>query len=431
MRRLLIPWLFSAVLLAPLAAWAQVDNTLSPSTYEQLNDIQTLLADEDWPQAREQLDELLQELTPGFGKALALQLSGQYWLSRDDNAKAIQEFEQALALDAFAPSQEAGMATNVAQLYLAQQQYDGAVSTLKKRLPKLLTAEQNERQKTGKDTRWVQPMAMITLATAYQLQQNYQPSIGWIQQAIERQRQAGKAAQENWWRMLMVAQYRQNLWSDAIKTLDVLLSLAPEKESYWQQQAAIYQQLGQEQKALTVLETAYAGGYLQQSQSQLLLVQMLINQGLPERAGRILARAIEQGNIEKTERQWRLLALAWQQGRQRQQAILALQHASKAMDDGELLYRAALLAMQDNDYGSVISNAQMALKKTVSDKTRAQLLLLAGNAAFQSGQTDTASGLFRQALTLPATAATAKQWLEYIDSLDEFDIEPGSFAAVK
>ena len=136
MRRLLMHWLFSAVLLAPLAAWAQVDNTLSPSTYEQLNDIQTLLADEDWPQAREQLDELLQELTPGFGKALALQLSGQYWLSRDDNAKAIQEFEQALALDAFAPSQEAGMATNVAQLYLAQQQYDGAVSTLKKRLPK-------------------------------------------------------------------------------------------------------------------------------------------------------------------------------------------------------------------------------------------------------------------------------------------------------
>ncbi|ASP39863.1 hypothetical protein CHH28_14805 [Bacterioplanes sanyensis] len=422
-----------------LLAWFTMSvqaSTLSPATYENLNDIQTLLAEENWSEAREELDELLEDLQPGFGKALALQLSGQYWLAREDNVKAIADFENALAQNAFAPAQQSGMATNVAQLYLAEQQPQNAQQMLEKRLPKLLEAEQAEQKKTGKTAQFVQPMAMITLATAYQLQENYAPSIKWVERAIERRQVLGKGPQENWWRMLMVAQYRENQWQNALRSLDMLIGLAPEKESYWQQQAGIYQQQNQAAKALTVLETAYAGGYLKQTQSFLLLVQLQINQGLPERAGRILAQGIQSGVIEQTERNWRLLATAWQQGRERQQAIQALQQASKtpgikAKDSGELLYRAAQLAMQDGDHQAVIDNANAALNKELSDKSRAQLLLLAGGSAFQAGMGAEARAFFRQALKLPQSAGTARQWLDYIDSMEEYGMAPGSFAGAK
>jgi predicted Zn-dependent protease len=425
-------WLF----LSLVAAGVAQASTLSPATYENLNDIQTLLAEENWAEAREELDELLEDLQPGFGKALALQLSGQYWLAQENNAKAIAEFEQALAQNAFAPAQESGMATNVAQLYLAEQQAKKAQQALEQRLPILIQAEQAEQQKTGKSAQFVQPMAMITLATAYQLQENYASSINWVEQAIQRRQQLGKSPQENWWRMLMVAQYRENQWQNALRSLDVLIALAPDKESYWQQQAGIYQQQNQAAKALTVLETAYAGGYLEQNQSLLLLVQLQISQGLPERAGRILAQGIQSGAIEQTERNWRLLATAWQQGRERAQAIQALQQASQtpginAKDSGELLYRAAQLAMQDGDHQAVIDNAKIALEKKLSDKSRAQLLLLAGGSAFQAGMGNEASAFFRQALKLPQSAGTARQWLDYIASMDEYGMAPGSFAGAK
>ena len=40
------------------------------------------------------------------------------------------------------------------------------------------------------------------------------------------------------------------------------------------------------------------------------LVQLLLNQGLPERAGRVLNKLMQEQQIEINERNWRLLASA-------------------------------------------------------------------------------------------------------------------------
>src|SRR5690554_7359564 len=112
--------------------------------------------------------------------------------------------------------------------------------------------------------------------------------------------------------MLMVAHCQEKRYADSVSVLDELIRIHPNKEDYWQQQASLYQMLEQTSKALRTLELGYAGGYVQKPDSILQLVQLLINNGIPERAGRILQKHLSDNSIELSDKHWKTLAAAWQ-----------------------------------------------------------------------------------------------------------------------
>jgi len=391
--------------------------TLSPATYESLNEIQELVQQENWPEAEENLESLSKKLRPGFGLALTYQLHGQLHLAKEENKQALKKFEQALELNALAPAQESALSTNVAQLYLADGKTRQSINTLTPRLNNLLSKEKDaSKGKSDKPKRYVQPMAMVTLATAYQLQKDFSQSILWLERAIQRD----DNPRENWLQMLMSAYYQTKDYNNAIKILSRLQAINPAKEDYWLQQASLYQLNEQSGQALIVMETAYAGGYLSKENSLLLLVQLLINHGIPERGARILQQQIKAGVIEIDEQDWRLLASAWQQGRERSRAAAALRKAAEDMEGGSLLYRAAQLNIQDNNYREALTDLEAALDKGLSDKRKGTALILAGNSAFELKDLATAKRYFHMALNEPGSASSARVWLDYISSIEEY-----------
>lgn len=422
----LLPLLF--LLFVPLLGFANTDTSLSPALYKTLNEIQEQLSEKEYEQVATRLNELEEDLDPSFGLALVYQLHGQFWLLQEQPEKGLAYFQKALDLEVLAPAQEIGIATTAAQILLSLDRTDDAYNDLAPRLKRIMAQEKeddaNPRKKRrqrkddnteAKKTRYIQPHSFVTAATACQMNKQYKKSIPWLKQAVKR----AESPKENWLLMLMVAFYQEKQYAASIEVLDDLIRINPSKEDYWQQQAALYQTLEQPKDALRTLELGYAGGYIEKPDTLLQLVQLLINNGIPERAGRVLQQHLNDETLELNDRNWKTLASAWQQSREHAKAAKALIAASEFMDDGKLIYRAAQLQLQVGDYQDAIETAKQAIKKGLNQKDESNALMLVASSAYEIDKHALSRRYFQRALQFANTAASAKNWLDYLTALEE------------
>lgn len=199
------------------------NQSISPKTYEALNEIQQLLTQEKYAEVEETLKDLEENLTPGFGLALTFQMHAQFFMAQGNSQQALVYFNKALELDAMKAVQAVSLATNVAQLYLSNDDKtnspsDKAINMLQ---PRIEAAEKERPDSTN-------AMAFITLGSAYQLKQDFKNAIVWLKQGIDRTAQP----RESWLQMLMAAHYQLKQYTQAIAVLDQLIVLNETKEEY-------------------------------------------------------------------------------------------------------------------------------------------------------------------------------------------------------
>lgn len=400
--------ILTALVLTSLSTFALAAKTpnqsLSPKTYQALNDIQTLLSESKFAEVEEGLKDLEENLNPGFGLALTYQIHAQLFLAQENSKQALNYFTKALALDAMKATQAVSLATNVAQLYLAEGQVDEAIDVLQQRI------EAAEVEKPGSTI----AMAYISLGSAYQLKQDFKNAIIWLQQGIART----DKPRENWLQMLMAAHYQLKQYAEAAAVLDQLIVINESKEEYWLQQASLHQMMNQPKEALKVLQLANVRNILVKEDGLIILVQLLIMEGVPERAGRILLDLLEQNKIEITEDNWKLLASAWLQSRERKKAIEAFIQAAELSLAPDLFYRSAQLQFDESDFVGAIKNFARARELGLDGKKAGLSLLMQGNAYFELEDYINAKVYFSKALKEPDATNAAKAWLDYMQQLD-------------
>jgi tetratricopeptide (TPR) repeat protein len=406
---------------------AAANQSLSPKTYQALNNIQALLTENKFSEVEDGLKDLEENLTQGFGLALTYQIHAQLFLAQENRVQALNYFNKALALEAMKATQAVSLATNVAQLYLADSQLVEAISVLQIRI------EAAEKEKVGSTN----SMAFITLGSAFQLKQDFKNAIVWLKQGIDRSKQP----RENWLQMLMASYYQIKKYPEALSVLDQLIVINETKEEYWLQQASLQQMLNKPKEALSVLQLANVRNILVKEEGLIILVQLLIAEGVPERAGRILQELLEQEKIELNDENWKLLASAWLQSRERKQAITAfinaaeysLQLADEALkekDDvkvnrlearqeaAKLYYRSAQLQFDESNFNGAVSSFSKARALGLTGKKRGLSFLMQGNAYFELEEYQNAKVYFSKALEEPNSTNSAKAWLDYMDQLE-------------
>lgn len=398
------------------------NQSLSPKTYQALNDIQALLSENKFSEVEEGLKDLEENLSPGFGLALTYQIHAQLFLAQENSSQALIYFNKALDLEAMKAVQAVSLATNVAQLYLADSQIKEAITVLQARI------EAAEKESMGSTN----SMAYITLGSSFQLKQDFKNAIIWLKQGIARSKQP----RENWLQMLMAAHYQLKQYTDAIEVLDQLIVINETKEEYWLQQASLHQLLNKPKDALKVLQLANVRNILVKEDGLIILVQLLITEGVPERAGRILQQLIEQEKIELTEDNWKLLASAWLQSRERKQAVEAFINAAEfalltadnlsnesdlikaKQEAAKLYYRSAQLQFDESDYKGAITSFTQSRELGLVGKKVGLSLLMQGNAYFELEDYQNAKVYFSKALEEPSSTNSAKAWLDYMQQLE-------------
>ncbi|MBL4798825.1 MAG: hypothetical protein JKY50_15520 [Oleispira sp.] len=429
MTKYISPYLIFILYLLTVTFSVSANQTLSPKTYQALNDIQTLLSEGKYVEVEEELLELEDDLSAGFGLALSYQIHAQLYLAQENTPQAIVYFNKALALDAMKAVQAVSLATNVSQLYLADSNTQAAINVL---LPRIKAAEMEKKGSTL-------AMAYITLGSTYQVKSDFASSITWLEEGISR----SKKPRENWLQMLMAAHYQLKQYSQAIELLNQLIVINESKEEYWLQQASLYQIQQKPKKALEVLELAYIRGWLKKEDGLILLVQLMVTEGIPERGGRLLHEMLQQDSVELSESNWSLLASAWIQGRERLSAIMALENAAllseKAGRDNtseqknggdkkdskaraaKLYYRAAQLKFDEDQFAAAITSFQKSLTLGLSGKKVGTALLMQGNSYFELADYKYAKLYFSKALAEPSSSNSARAWLDYMQQLELFE----------
>lgn len=338
-----------------------------------------------------------------YERAMLWNFYGYMYYGEDNIAKAIEYFAKVVEEEAIPEALEQNTLFSLAQLALGQGEFEKTIDYLQK-WERLTAPEQHQK-------------AWVLKAQALYQQGDYKAALAPITKAIDTVESKQQVPEENWL-VLQRAIYFE--LGDTKRVAAILEDMVRyyNKPEYWVQLAGVYGQLGQENKQLAMLETAFQQGFLTKGQDLLNLAQTYFFNDVPYKAGQVLEQALEQGAVERNLRHLKLLAQAWVAARETDKASAALLAAAALSDDGELdAQRATLLLNAERNKDAIIA-AQAALEKG-DLKQPGTMHLVIGMAELNLENFNAALQAFAVAKKFDDARKSASQWERYAQAEQE------------
>jgi len=289
--------------------------------YNRLAEAQACAEMGDMACAREKIEQLsrMRDLN-SYETAQMYYFQAYMAFEAEDYGAAITAYERVLEQPDLPISLEQNTMFSLAQLYAQQERFEESLAMLDRWF--MVTESPNA------------SAYVLKAQIHYQLQQ-FEQGIPPILTAIDLARQQGRELEESWFQLLNVFYFELENYPKVIETLTFMVNNWPKKD-YVIQLASMYGQQGREDRMTALYEVAYEAGWLTRSQEIVNLAQMLLQAEAPYKAARVLQKGLDDGSIEETQGNWRLLSQAWQLAREDEKALPALTEAASRSDDGEL-----------------------------------------------------------------------------------------------
>ncbi|MDF2153968.1 hypothetical protein [Vibrio sp. CAU 1672] len=395
----------SLILLAGVAlatpAMAKEAPQLSDRTFRTVNKVQELIATEKYAAAAEKLTSALESTTSKkYDRAVLLQQMGFLYSLQDNYAKASQYFAKSLKQDALPVPVAQQVRYSLAQLYLAEEEFQLSVDTMNKWFKIAETTDEKP-----------QAHAYITLASAYVQMEDYRKAIPPTKKAIA----MSKNPSESWYLILMASHYELGQLKSVASVLKTLTSKYPSKKRYWMQLSGVYMELNQERNSLAALEVVYKMGKLEGEKEYLRFVNFLAYQGIPYKAAKVLQLEIANGNIEATKENYERLASFWQQAKELDESIVAYTKAFDLKPTAGTQIQIARLMIQAKKY----SDATVFVSTSAPDASKeqkAELAYIRGMAFFELKQPNRALQAMRSAAQSPNMKTVVRPWINFLET---------------
>lgn len=376
--------------------------TISTPVYDRLNEAQVCMDEGDLECAEEELDRL--EAVRNLNNYEIAQLwNFRAFLAfeRDDVATAMRAYETILALPhADMPDGliQASM-RNLATLYVQEGDYEEGLQTFMDwmNLPTVTP--------TGSD--------YYLLATIYYQMDRYADGIPALEQAIALANANGSIGEESWYQMLYVFQFQLEQIDNVIETLSFMVENWTRREHV----VALAGQLsgqGRDDETLALYEAAYEAGWLTRGTDLVQLANLLLNGEAPYKAAVLLDEGLNDGTIESTPTNWRLLAQSYQLAMEHEAALPALQRASTLAEDGEIDRLLAQSYQRLGRWEECADAARSALDRGGLDREDYVYMQL-GNCLLNQKEYQAARTAFQQAAEDERLTDDARRWIAYVD----------------
>ncbi|MCC2523901.1 tetratricopeptide repeat protein [Vibrio coralliilyticus] len=201
------------------------------------------------------------------------------------------------------------------------------------------------------------------------------------------------------------AQLELKRWSAAIPTLELLISIQPEKLSWWRQLVGLQMKVGKDKEALDTLALAKINGLPLSQSDRRMLAQMYAKRGIPERA------AIEISELDDAQTDVQLLseqATYWQLAKEWDKSLSIWKLAAKK--DAKYNWSVAQLMVQQGYYKDSLS---------VLDKVKgreADVALAKTRALYKLNLLEKALVQAKKANNIEPSSQ-AKSWIKYLSQL--------------
>ena len=370
--------------------------TISPGLYKRLTKVEQLISTKSYQQAVQKLNAMLTNVDPNsYEQATVLRsLSSVYALKGQYN-KAADFLARAIALNVLPKNQHQQAILNLGQLYMAQDQYSKAVQTLE---PWLALNPDPDIQ------------IHVLLANAYAQLKQYRKALPHIKKAIAK----SKKPEESWYQLNLALYFELENYSSAAGILKTLIRRYPDKKPYWNQLSSVYQQLKQYKKAVSIRHLAYKKGFIDTEKGVLELANLFLYIGSPYKAAKLLKDSFEYKKIRSTSKNWETLAHAWTMAKEFDNAIVALETASKLNDKGSLSQQLGQIYVEQEKWNLAIIALRKAINKGGLKNAGATYLLL-GMSYYELDDSQQAKKHFLKAAQYTKNKKAAMQWLNYIN----------------
>ena len=378
-----------------------VTGAIDAKTFKQLTKAQNLVADSEYGEALDVLGRLRERKSlGGYAKAQVWNYTGYVYATQGDFTKAIDAYQHVLNQEDVPTALRVNARYILGQLYFQTEQYQQSIDNLLLWL-KTVTSPSST--------------AYVLVAQGYYQLSDHDEALSHLNNALELQQSNDKSIPEPWLQLKASLLFSKQDFAGTADVYEILMREYP-KVQYLKQLAGLYGELGLTKKRLVTFDAAYEHGVLEKGNEQLNLAYMFIEQDMPFKAGVILERALNKGDLERGIKNQTLLANIWSQAGQHDKAISAYKDAAALSDDGELYAKLAGVYYQDGKYQACVDASRAAVEKG-GVTLPGQNFMLLGLSLVNLEKYEAALQAFRQAKDYGKSFKAAKEWEKYLLSL--------------
>jgi Tfp pilus assembly protein PilF len=371
-------------------------HTVTQAVAEKLTPALEALSDGDYVEAERLLKALearADRIKP-YERALVYQMLGYVESGRESFPEALVYFEACLAEEAMPKTAQLQTRYNVAQLYMATENYPGAIKALD-----IWFAEAENPAAA----------AYYLLAVAYYQNDEIPLALPPAEKAVE----TATSVREPWLQLLVGLYYESKQYEKAQAPLEALIMLNPRK-AYWTQLSSLYAHLEQEPKSLAVMQLAYEQDFLETDREMRQLAQLYLYHSIPYQAAKVLEKGLADGIIEENVDIFAMLANSLLLAREYDAALEPLEKAAEMSDEGDLAARLGQVLLDRGRWREASEALSAAIKKGgLSDPGTTNLML--GMAFYYQERAARAKRHFSVALRDESSRESASQWLLLLD----------------
>ena len=216
--------------------------------------------------------------------------------------------------------------------------------------------------------------------------------------------------QEEWYALLSFAYFQQEDFA-AVRDINKVLVANWPRKRYWMYLANAYRELGNDDAMLYAYDAAQTQGLLETEAEILNLAQLYLQYGVPYKSGGLLESAMNDGRIEKSSKNYRLLSQSWTMASEDARSVEPLRIAAELDDEsGELDVRLGNVYLRLDRNSECVDAVTSGVEKGgLRNPDYAHITL--GMCFYNQREYRAAIGAFRKAEDVPRSARIARQWI--------------------
>ena len=383
---------------------------LRNKVYERLAEAQALAEAKDYAGSAEILNDMIS--VDGKKALNSYELANVYNLhaflsyAREDYAGSLRYYEQVIAQPDIPLAMEINTRFTISQLYFVQEKWQQGIDAL------LVWFEMNEKPNAT---------AYVLLAQGYYQIKRYDLALENVETAIGMHEAEGKLPKEQWYNLARFLYFDKEDFDSAIDVLNTLIIYYPKKQ-YWVQASHLYGEKKDETRQLALMEAAYEQGFLDRSSELVTMAYLYLSAEAPYFAGSVMQKGFADELVDDKSKNYELAGSAWAQAREVSKSIPMMEKAAAKSDEGELYVRLGNVYLDGDQFTKAADSVQKGLKKGgVKRPDQARLVL--GMSYFNLGEYDKARKAFRDAGKDERSEKYARQWIAYVTSEEERQLE--------
>ena len=346
--------------------------------------------------AMQSLESMLEWNLSKYEKAVVYQFMGFVFVQQNKIDDAIKVFSKTVDLNVLSNTQHQSTQFNLASLYGSREEWDLTINALMK----LYELER-------------EPGAESYIMTGIAYFQKGLPleALPYIHIANEK----AIKPKESWLQLELAILFINKRYDEAIDVVKKLSTYWPEKEKYWETMAGTYMEMQKDANALAALSLGYKNNAISKAETLENLARLNLYLEIPYQAATLIEKNIQDGNIENSEKNLRLLLGAWTAAREFNKAIAVIDILAPITGEGKLYIQKAMLLNENGDWEGVKDATEKALYDEDLEN-KGDVFILRGMAETELGYYDQAIESFTQAMEIgtETNKKNAEAWIEYV-----------------